>query len=528
MKTIDRTFYETANKYLKPIFLEPLISLRAFFTYFIWAIWPVIHIIFIQGLVFQLEEWNKESFLNLIIFYGIFVLVYEIIFYISRKWWWVETVNSYRKIIHWEYIDKFITIENNSTEKLWTWKIIALLDRWIDTWALWLDKWFQYVLKILVAFIYSCYMVFSVNIYYWILFLIFYILIHLVWWYFNEKTLIHRRKRQSEWNNYTKKLVKIIMSKYEILQASSAKNEINSLDKSSEILHSYSLKMATPIHIFFRLPEWFITIAKFIVLTYLWLWILEWNYTMSIFVWIFWVLTLMDSVINRSMVFYWDFTKDFTKVEKMWDFFDNTPQIKWYNKWEEFKHKIWEIKIKNLCYWYTKGKYIFNNFNLKLKWEKITALVWNSWSWKSTLIKLIAWYIRPNNWKIVIDDQGINNISLKSYYKDIWYLIQEPSVFDWTVLDNLTYAVDRKLKKWELEKILKLSKCEFIYDLPNWLETEIWEKWIRLSWGQRQRLAIAKIFLKDPKIILLDEPTSALDSFSEELITKAMHNLFKW
>ena len=68
----------------------------------------------------------------------------------------------------------------------------------------------------------------------------------------------------------------------------------------------------------------------------------------------------------------------------------------------------------------------------------------------------------------------------------------------------------------------------FVYDFPNGLETEIWEKWIRLSWGQRQRLAIAKIFLKNPKIIILDEPTSALDSFSEEQITIAMHNLFKW
>ena len=78
-----------------------------------------------------------------------------------------------------------------------------------------------------------------------------------------------------------------------------------------------------------------------------------------------------------------------------------------------------------------------------------------------------------------------------------------------------------------MKEVIKQAKCEFIYELENWLQTEIWEKWIRLSWWQRQRLAIAKIFLKDPQIIILDEPTSALDSFSEEQITKAMHNLFK-
>jgi subfamily B ATP-binding cassette protein MsbA len=72
------------------------------------------------------------------------------------------------------------------------------------------------------------------------------------------------------------------------------------------------------------------------------------------------------------------------------------------------------------------------------------------------------------------------------------------------------------------------SQCDFIDGLPWWLSTEIGEKGIRLSWWQRQRLAIAKIFLKNPHIILLDEPTSALDSLSEELITKVLDRLFIW
>jgi len=97
-----------------------------------------------------------------------------------------------------------------------------------------------------------------------------------------------------------------------------------------------------------------------------------------------------------------------------------------------------------------------------------------------------------------------------------------------SIYDNLTYAIKEKVDDKKLNKIIRLAKCEFIYDLVDWRETEIGERWVRLSWGQRQRLAIAKIMLKDPKIIILDEPTSALDSFSEEQITKAMKNLFKW
>jgi len=82
--------------------------------------------------------------------------------------------------------------------------------------------------------------------------------------------------------------------------------------------------------------------------------------------------------------------------------------------------------------------------------------------------------------------------------------------------------------KEKVDYALKKAKCDFVYDLEKWIDTEIGERWVRLSWWQKQRLAIAKIFLKDPKIIILDEPTSALDSFSEEAITEAMHNLYDW
>jgi len=89
-------------------------------------------------------------------------------------------------------------------------------------------------------------------------------------------------------------------------------------------------------------------------------------------------------------------------------------------------------------------------------------------------------------------------------------------VFDGTVIENLTYAIDGEVDQQLLDQAVKNAKCKFIYDFADGLQTEIGERGIRLSGGQRQRLAIAKIFLKDPEIIILDEPTSALDSFSEE------------
>ncbi len=236
----------------------------------------------------------------------------------------------------------------------------------------------------------------------------------------------------------------------------------------------------------------------------------------------------MQKSLTEFISFYVDASKRFVTLEKLWDFFDTTPQITGYEEWNTFTYETWYIELQNLSYAYEGNKNVFENFDLKVRGWNITAFVWPSGGGKSTLVKLIAGYLKANSWEILIDGQKLTETSLKSYYQDVGYLTQEPSVFDGTVRENLMYALGEEiLDETHLQQILKLSRCEFIYDLPQWLDTEIGERGVKLSGGQKQRLAIAKIFLKNPKIIILDEPTSALDSQSEKAITQAMHELFK-
>lgn len=225
--------------------------------------------------------------------------------------------------------------------------------------------------------------------------------------------------------------------------------------------------------------------------------------------------------------------QELTYVDKLWETFDNSDEIRWYYGWKEFIMNRSDIKLDNVTYNYGKGA-VLESFSLAIEGGKKTAFVWISGSGKSTIVKLIAWYIYPQKGEILIDNQALpsmkndNYISLQSYYKHIGYLTQEPNIFDGTIHENLTYALDYDPTDEELNSAIQASQCQFIYEFPDGLKTEIGEKGIKLSWGQRQRLAIAKVMLKNPDIVILDEPTSALDSFSEEEVTKALNNLFEW
>ncbi len=317
------------------------------------------------------------------------------------------------------------------------------------------------------------------------------------------------------------------MSKFEILQNNKFSHEANKLKNITWNILNLWWKEDDRWTMWIIWVNLIISLILFTIFIYIWKWVINWNFQLSYFVLIYWLVDILERhtrFITNNIREFWI---KIVHVDKLLETFENIKEIWWINNITPFLYSKWDIKINNLTFWYWDDN-IFNDLLLELIWWKKTAIVWDSWSWKTTLMKLIAWYLHPKSGEIIIDNQNIQNINLISYYKHIWYLTQDPSVFDWTVLENLTYALDREPTKEELEFTIKNSKCEFIYELPNWFETEIWERWVKLSWGQKQRLAIAKIMIKNPNIILLDEPTSALDSISEQVVSEALHNLFKW
>ena len=194
---------------------------------------------------------------------------------------------------------------------------------------------------------------------------------------------------------------------------------------------------------------------------------------------------------------------------------------------EDIKIKDGTITFDNINFSYNSNpkKLVLKNISLKINGGKMTALVGQSGSGKSTLLNMIPRIYNPSDGSIKIDNQDVTEINLMSLRKQISIVDQNTTLFDDTVFNNIKYAQPDSSND-EILEAAKLSMSEeFIYNLENGFETKIGENGVKLSGGEKQRLSIARAFLKKSKIILLEEATSSLDSETEEKIQSALDRL---
>jgi ABC-type multidrug transport system fused ATPase/permease subunit len=156
--------------------------------------------------------------------------------------------------------------------------------------------------------------------------------------------------------------------------------------------------------------------------------------------------------------------------------------------------------------------------------EKV-ALVGHTGSGKSTLVKLLMRFYNASSGQICIDDYPIQKLSLAYLREQIGLVSQEPFLFNGTVLENILYGKP-DANRDQVERAARAAHAhEFIEQLPNGYETLIGERGVKLSGGERHRLAIARVFLKDPPILVLDEATASVDTETEAKIKDALTHL---
>ena len=194
---------------------------------------------------------------------------------------------------------------------------------------------------------------------------------------------------------------------------------------------------------------------------------------------------------------------------------------------ENMKFNIGEIEFKNVFFSYQSNvtNSVLKNVSVRIDGKRMTALVGHSGSGKSTFLNLIPRIYDPIEGKITIDGQNLKMINLRSLRNKISIVDQNTTLFDDTVFNNIKYA-NPKATDEQIYNAAKLAMCEsFVNKLNRGYETFIGENGTRLSGGEKQRLSIARAFLKNADIILLDEATSALDSETEQQIQIAINKL---
>lgn len=174
-----------------------------------------------------------------------------------------------------------------------------------------------------------------------------------------------------------------------------------------------------------------------------------------------------------------------------------------------------------------KDRWALRNVSFNVKEGEMCALVGRSGSGKTTLLNLMARLYDVNEGSITIDGYPLKELDIEQYMDFIGMVTQETYLFHDTLRRNLLYAKPNATDNEIIEACKAANIWKFIESLPEGLDTVIGERGFKLSGGEKQRVSIARVILKNPKILLLDEATSSLDSESESLIQDAVERLFK-
>lgn len=198
---------------------------------------------------------------------------------------------------------------------------------------------------------------------------------------------------------------------------------------------------------------------------------------------------------------------------------NNSPNAK------PYQFKGGDIRFENVTFGYHPDRPILKNATFTIPAGQKVAIVGASGSGKSTVLRLLFRFYDVQEGRITIDGQDIKDMTLESIRKAIGVVPQETPLFNDTILNNVRYgrldATDEEVKevveKAELTKLLK--------QLPEGYETKVGERGLMISGGEKQRLAISRVMLKQPQIIFFDEATSALDTETEKLLMNKINNL---
>ena len=210
----------------------------------------------------------------------------------------------------------------------------------------------------------------------------------------------------------------------------------------------------------------------------------------------------------------------FACAQRLFDILDEVPVVEDISGEYELQSK--DIKVDGISFYYENRDEILKNLNLNIKKGEKVAIIGESGSGKSTLLKLIMRFWNVDRGEISIGDKNVKAIPTKTLRKSQTLVSQDTFLFNDTILNNIKMGDKNATYDDVVKAAKKASIHEFIMKLPKGYDTNVGELGGNLSSGEKQRLSIARAFLRDSDILILDEPTSNLDTLNEASILKSI------
>ena len=222
-----------------------------------------------------------------------------------------------------------------------------------------------------------------------------------------------------------------------------------------------------------------------------------------------------------------DFTRSLALFTRIFDYYDMVPAIRQpeHARRPIVKHE--DIRYEHVAFSYSPEKPLLSDVTFTVPAGKMYAIVGPSGSGKSTIVNLLPRLYDVNEGSVKIGDTDVRDFDVPYLRRSIGVVTQDSYLFNGTIRDNLLYAKENATDEELTDAIKTASLTEFIENQPDGLDTVVGNRGLKLSGGEKQRLSLARIILKDPSILILDEATSALDSISENAIQDALEHLME-
>lgn len=522
IKEVIKYFRKHIKKHKISFFILMFSSICA---WLIWLIMPIFYKNIIDVATSGIEKQLvlsklMEIFIGIVLF-GLFNWTVRRILEFSIVWLEIKLMGwIYRECFNYVHKHSYRFFSNN-----FSWSLVKKINRLVDSIEWIIDLMTFDIIKFIISFLFVVVYVTYQNIYLWMIFTTWMFIFASISFLLNRWHYKYRLAAVEEDSVVSWALADTITNNFNISIFGSISREFNKFSdvvwKRQFILWT-SWKKSNIIYAILSVISISMELSMIFFSIMLW-------YKWMISIWIFVLIISYQMILAGQLFSIWHIFRRMNNVlgnaSEMIEILSLPHEIKDVDWSTQLQVNKWNIIFSDVSFEYNKWVKVFDKFNLSIQPGERVALVGQSGSWKSSVVKLLFRFYDLNDWKILIDNQDISKVSQVSLRSSIAMVPQDPILFHRSLYENIAYA-NPDATEQEVMRVSKLAHChEFVSKFPDGYNTLVWERWVKLSWWERQRIAIARALLSNAKILVLDEATSSLDSESESLIQDAIDNL---